>query len=101
MISLTQFRMNVFSLFKVLSSSNMILEVVHDRKVYDVTITLTDKKPTLTRPKRKLAPQIRQIDAEVCDECGSMKFNGVCMNRQCIHSTGSLSEATAQIQSKQ
>lgn len=90
MISLTQFRINIFSLFKVMSSSNMMLEVVHNNKVYDVTVSLTDKEPKLSRPKRKVAPQILDINTEVCPECGSLTFNGVCMNRQCIHSTGSL-----------
>ena len=92
MVSLTQFRMNVFSFFKVMSSSHMVLEVVHQKKVYDVTITLTDKKPNLTRPKKVVAPQIIQVNTEICPDCGTLAFNGICMNRQCTRSKGSLGQ---------
>ena len=100
MLSLTQFRKNLFSIVKLLSSSGLVLEIVYNGEVYDVSILKTDKVPNVTRPRRLATPEVRQIDMAVCAECGSMMFNQICMNRQCIHSTGSLLAAKAQMQSQ-
>lgn len=76
-------------------SSGMVLEIVYNGRVYDVTVTKTDKTPNLTRPKRRVPPQIIQISTEVCPSCGALTFNSICMNRKCIHSTGSLLQETS------
>lgn len=75
-----------------MSTTSMVLEVVHQNKVYDVTVTPTDKTPKLVRPKRKVAPKIIQVETEVCSVCGALMFNAICMNRQCIRSSGSYSK---------
>lgn len=75
----------------------MILEVAHKGVVYDVTITKTDKVAKLDRPKRRVKPQVIQVDTDVCEDCGSIMFNTICMNRLCTRSKGLASEAIAQI----
>lgn len=75
----------------------MTLEIVYDGVVYDLTVLKTNKTPKITRPKREAIPELRHIDMAVCDECGAMMFNKICMNRNCIHSTGSLLEAKVKV----
>jgi hypothetical protein len=75
------------------------VEVVYKGKVYIMSIQATDLDPILTKPKRKAPAQIRQIDTEVCPECGSLMFNRVCMNRQCKNSGGRISQAENALQS--
>jgi hypothetical protein len=84
-LSLRQLRKNLYSVFKLLSSSGMTLEIVYDGVVYDLTVLKTDKVPNVTRPKRQAIPEIRHIDMAVCEQCGSMMFNHVCMSRNCIN----------------
>lgn len=75
----------------------MVLEVVHKGVVYDISIVKTDKKPKLVRAKPKVLSRILQVDTKVCPECGALTFNNVCMNRKCIHATGSLLEVSSNI----
>jgi len=91
MISLTSFRENCLPLFRVMAGTHMKLEIVYKGEVYDMIVNKTDKKPDLIRVKRKAQPVIRQVDVEPCDECGSLRFSGVCMNGRCIHASGLMS----------
>lgn len=84
MLSLTQFRAHLFSLFNVMEDTGVTLEVMYKGKVYQVNVLQTDKKGTLSRPKR--VPhhlEVQAIESGECYACGSLVFNGVCMNTKC------------------
>lgn len=86
MLSLTNFRKHIYVVFKMMVETNQELEIVYDNKVYNLRLVVTDKKPALTRTLRKLDPEVRAISTVTCDNCGSLRFNGICMNRDCANS---------------
>ena len=63
--------------------TGMVLDVVYKGKVYELYIKETDKEPRLNRPRRSRPAQVRPIDVKSCEECASLQFNGICMNREC------------------
>lgn len=69
------------------------LEIVYEGKVYDMSIKHSDKEPKLTRTKHSVPSEVKQIDVKPCDECAGLMFNGVCMNKDCIHAAGNLQQA--------
>lgn len=83
MLSLTQFRAHLLPLFRVMSDTKMRLEIVYKGKVYDLTVVPTDKEPKLNRTTKKSRQDVQPIDTTECSECGSLAFNGVCMNVNC------------------
>lgn len=93
MLSLTQFRVHCMPLFRVMSDSRMELEIVYKGKVYDMSVTETNKVPKLVRGKRVVPAVVRQVDVANCPECGSLTFNNICMRTGCCHATGNLQMA--------
>lgn len=84
MLSLTQFRKHLLPLFRIMADTGVVFEIAYKGKVYDLSVKKTDKKPALTRAKR--APhrlEVQAITPDQCEECGSITFNGVCMNSKC------------------
>lgn len=84
MFSLNQFKTHMFKILSLMEKTGTTMEIIHKGVVYELSIRPTDKKPKYSRPKRKKKTVIRQIDTTACDNCGSIKFNGVCMNSRCL-----------------
>ena len=88
MLSLYRFRHNLYPVFRLSVETPLTFEVVHDRKVFDVTVQLTDKKPSLQRKprKRRKGSKIKFVDVHLCPLCNDMAVAGICMNKECINS---------------
>lgn len=84
MLSLSQFRYHTFALFGLMSKTGEVFEVGYKGVVYDVEVRRTNKVLNLTRAKSRLKPKVVPINTEECEKCGSLKFNGVCMNTKCV-----------------
>jgi hypothetical protein len=88
MLSLSRFRANLFPLFKIMRDAGEVFEVFHNGKVYQVHVVFIEgKKPVLRHP-RKLRSKELDVEAERCVECGSLRFNGVCMKKSCPTNRG-------------
>lgn len=88
MLTLSQTRKNLFPLFKLSLDTGMVFEVVYKNKVYEMVVRPSLKSPELTRPKRAVkGADVQAIQTEECDSCGSLSFNGVCMNTRCETNT--------------
>lgn len=86
MLSLTQFRKHLFSLFVVMKGTGSVFEVIHKGKVFEVSVKLTDKKPRYTRAKKiARAPRVlpHRIDVDECPKCGYVLIQNICMNKRC------------------
>lgn len=84
MLSLTQFRTHVFTLFILMRDTGATFEVVYKNKVYDVSVRKTDKVARLTRSKRATAVITQNaIETDECPDCGGIRINSVCMNTAC------------------
>lgn len=83
MLSLSQFRKHVFSLFTIMSKTGQTFEVAYKGTVYDLEVRRTNKVPNLTRAKHREVHEVIAINTEECEKCGSLKFNGICMNTKC------------------
>lgn len=85
MFSISQLRKNLFPLFKLMRDTGMVVEVVYNNTVYDLTIAKTKKKPIRHRAKvkRTSSATVQDLPATICEECGSLRFSGICMNKQC------------------
>lgn len=84
MLSLSQFRTHLFPLFKIQHDTGMVLHVVYKGVTYQVDVRRTDIVPKLTHAKTARGAILpNKIDTTECDTCGSLQFNGVCMNREC------------------
>lgn len=84
MLSLTQFRKHIFSLFLVMKGTGQTFEVVHHNVVYDVSVRRTQKVSNLNRAKRTTSHDLVAVNTSECPECQSITFNGVCMNTKCL-----------------
>lgn len=82
MLSLQQFRKQVYGLFPILFSTGAALDVVHKGIVYEVSVRKTDKKPKLSRRKRDRVQA--SIKMDVC-KCGNIRVNDLCLDRQCTY----------------
>lgn len=86
MMSLSQFRINLFKAFMMMKDSKAVFEVYHRRKVYLVHVQKTDRKvetpyKRTTARRNKISPQM--ITSESCPDCKDLLINGLCMNRDC------------------
>lgn len=89
-MSLSQFRLNIFPVFKLMRDTRMSFDVYHRRKLYRVWIEETGER--LTTPYKRRSPlgplPTAMIDTRPCGDCTSLLVNGVCMNRACSGSSG-------------
>lgn len=83
MLSIRQLRLNLYPLFAVMRTTGQVFEIAYKGKVYDMHIVATDKKPMLTRPKRRINQTVQRIDTEACSHCDSILVSGICMNKKC------------------
>lgn len=89
MISLSQFRANIFTHFKLLRDTGAIIKVYHRRKVYNIHIEPAEQSETeqLRRIKPyKIANQDiakSDINTQACSLCGELLVNGLCTNKLC------------------
>ena len=85
MLSVRQVQTHIYTLFRMMKQTGYVFEVVHDGVVYEMHLRRTDKKPALTRPKRKKksGQTVQQLDMTLCPECDSMQVSGICMNSRC------------------
>lgn len=84
MFSLSQFRTNLFPIFNLIKDNAVVLEVVYNKTVYEFSITKTNKKPDLRRPKRvKKQTPVFSMPATICEECNELMISGICMNTKC------------------
>lgn len=67
-----------------MAKSGEVFEVVYRNTVYELEIRRTNKVPNIKRPKKSIIQDVLPINTEDCDKCGSLKFNGICMNTKCI-----------------
>lgn len=90
MLSLTQFKKNIFPMFKLMTNTGMIFEIVYKGTVYDVHVQTTKKKPHTTRAKkaRKDEVTLQSIDMNQCNLCDSIRVGGICMNKECPSNHG-------------
>lgn len=87
MISLSQFRHNLFPIFKLMQSTGMTIDVYHNRVAYKVMVIPTHEPVKIIykpRVPRRLAPEA--IHLSECPLCGNMRVADVCMNRKCTKS---------------
>jgi hypothetical protein len=70
-------------MFAMMRSTGQVFEIVYKGKVYDMHVITTDKKPMLTRPKRKRNATVQRIDTSACTQCDSILVAGICMNKKC------------------
>jgi hypothetical protein len=85
MMSLSQFRLNMFQTFALMRDTGVTIEVYHRRKVYKLSIVPTNEKITRKykpRKDKKIIPNAL-IESKPCKECDSLLVNGLCMNQQC------------------
>lgn len=82
MINITQLRKNIFTIVTLMMNSSATIEVVYRGVVYDMHFEKTDKQPQRARMRSKSSFQVAPIETTQC-ECGSLRFNGVCVNRDC------------------
>lgn len=85
MLSLTQFKKNIFPLFKLMTNTGMIFEIAYKGTVYDIHVQTTKKKAHTTRAKkgRKEEVTLQALDVTPCTFCDSIRVNGICMNKDC------------------
>lgn len=87
MITATKLRANLYSVFRIAKVTTVGFEVVHDNRVYDLTITPTDKKPKIIRTYRKRKRGVRGlVSLDNCPACGELAVAGVCLNKRCTNS---------------
>ncbi len=70
-------------------NTKMTLDVVYDGKVYELRVVPTDRMAKINRTAKQQDPELRDIDTALCEKCGSLVFNDICMNRQCTNSVQS------------
>ena len=82
MISVTNFRKNIFIIFQLMTNTKSSVEIYYKDKVYEVYCIETDKpiKRKVFRPDR--VSQILPIESTTC-QCGAVAFNGICTNTAC------------------
>jgi hypothetical protein len=85
MMSLSQFRSHLFQTFALMRDTKVSIDVYHRRKVYRVHIEETGERVTKPYRKKRQKHTIpnAMLDTIECETCGSMRVNGVCMNRDC------------------
>lgn len=84
MLSLSQLRQNLFSVFKTMKNTGMTFEIVYNGVVYDLEVKKTEKIPVYIRPKKvrsELMPH--RIDIDECSACGYVLIASICMNTKC------------------
>lgn len=86
MISLSKFRAHLFPIFKLIADTGEWYEIVSNHKVYQIQVRKTDKKPALRRISVVKPHEQVIVDTSECENCGSIMFNGVCMNTKCSSS---------------
>lgn len=85
MLSITQFKKNIYPLFAIMRKTGHVFEIVYKGVVYDVHVQATKKNPVRTRAKkaRLETATVQRLETLPCPECDSIQVNGVCMNREC------------------
>ena len=87
MLSLSNFRIDIFRIFGAMKDSKMVVEVSHHRHIYRIWVEKTAmmdptpyqiKNPVRARP---VLPEL--IDTEECTKCHSLKVSGICLNNKC------------------
>jgi hypothetical protein len=86
-ISMSEFRKQLFKIFTMIKDTELVLRVYHRRKVYLFTITPTDEvvrtpyKRSPTNARNKIDPN--SVRTKKCPICKDAMVNGICMNMQC------------------
>lgn len=88
MISLTQFRAHCLPIFRLMKDTGIVFDIVYKDKVYELSVTPTEKTPQLTRPNRKAPVLIDSVKNDTCPACGGLTFNDICMDSSCKFSKG-------------
>ncbi len=87
MISLYQFRQHAYPLLKISAKTGMTIEIIVDRKVYQLSLKELYKEaktPYKPRPnKRKKPSSPHTMKDEGCSVCGELMVNGLCLNIKC------------------
>lgn len=87
MISLSEYRRELFKIFKALSGTGAKLKVYHRRKVYVISITPSSEADTIklrnTKKYKKNTVRHSDIDTDTCNLCGDLIVNDVCMRKGC------------------
>lgn len=84
MVSLEKLRYNLPSLFRLAQHDGLTIEVIYKRKVYELTITATNRTHMPIYRKRKPKPRNKLVINTVdCPECGYAKLGDVCINKKC------------------
>lgn len=80
MISLSQFRNELYSLARLMIKTGMHVDFAYKRKVYRISITDTGQTTKQQRRSRK-KPLV--VETAKCPRCVSLQVAGVCMNSVC------------------
>jgi len=85
MLSITQFKKNIYPLFYLMRRTGAVFEIAYKGVVYDVHVQTTKKKPAMTRAKKSRleTSTVHRLDMTSCQSCGSVTVAGVCMNKDC------------------
>lgn len=84
-VPLSEFRLNIFNIFKAMRDLGGIFEVSHRRKIYRIHIEDTGRRittPYTIRMPKDIVPSA-MIDTKPCPDCESMLVSGLCMNVDC------------------
>lgn len=85
MMSLTQFRIKIFEIFKFMESHQATIEIYHRRKVYRIHIEETGEKIKLSYNLKYGSEPIPIVllEQKECPHCESILIAGICMNTSC------------------
>ncbi len=85
MMSLSQFRTNLFKCFELMKDANASFTIYHRRKVYRIHVEETGEKVTVPYKNkgRKAVVPSAFIETGNCPHCDSLLINSICMNKSC------------------
>ena len=90
MLSLSEWRRDMFKTFAMMRDKRMTIEISHRRKIYAIHVEDTGRRvetPYNIKKSRKTPPVLNAlIESEPCKECGSLLVNGIHMARGCVNS---------------
>lgn len=89
MLSATALRENLYSLLKMVRgvgiSNSLHMEFFYEHRVYELTITKTNREHHTYYPRRHNKPKRLPINIkpEQCETCGSLTIDNICINKKC------------------
>jgi hypothetical protein len=102
MISLSEFRKDLFKIFAVLKDTGAEIKVYHRRKVYILSIRQGSEDDTRAlrqaRGYRKRMGQtlkVSDIDLHTCAVCNDLLVDGICMRKGCKNAMSHNTEVQA------